>query len=170
MRLFFALWPDSDTQQLWRESFASYVKPLGGHRTLAANLLLTLAFLGKVPGTRINTLLRLGDDLPHDPFTLRMDRIESWKKPSLACLRPAAVPEELTRLVGCLHAGLEREGFNLEARSFKPHVTLARNIIIPAETLPVWPVVEWPVAMLALVRSEPAPEGSIYNVVGEWSL
>ena len=123
-----------------------------------------------MPGTRINTLLRLGDDLPHDPFTLRMDRIESWKKPSLACLRPAAVPEELTRLVGCLHAGLEREGFNLEARSFKPHVTLARNIIIPAETLPVWPVVEWPVAMLALVRSEPAPEGSIYNVVGEWSL
>lgn len=170
MRIFFALWPDSDTQKLWHESFANYVKPLGGHRTPAANLHLTLAFLGEVPGTHINALLRIGDDLPQDSFTLRMDRIESWKKPSMACLRPADVPIELTRLVDRLHTGLQQEGFNLEARAFKPHVTLSRNIIIPAETLPVWPVIEWPVAMLALVRSERLPDAPHYNVIGQWPL
>ena len=58
MRLFFALWPEPDTQRRWHEELASYVKPLGGRRVPAENLHLTLAFLGEVPGTRINALLR----------------------------------------------------------------------------------------------------------------
>ncbi len=170
MRLFFALWPDKDTQQQWHDTLAAYVKPLGGHRVPAANLHLTLAFLGEVPGTRINTLLRLGDDLSHEPFTLRLDRIESWKKPGLACLRPADEPAALLRLAGQLQTGLQREGFVTEARRFKPHVTLARQVIIPSDSLPVWPVLEWPVTSLALVRSERTPEGSHYHCVGQWPL
>lgn len=170
MRLFFALWPDPDTQQRWHDALADYVRPLGGHRVPAANLHLTLAFLGEVPGTRINALLQLGDDLPHDPFILRMNRIESWKKPGLACLRPAQEPVQLTRLVGLLHTGLRQEGFAVDARAFKPHVTLARHVIIPAESLPVWPAVEWPVSSVALVRSEPEPDGARYHIVGQWSL
>lgn len=170
MRLFFALWPEPDTQQRWNTLLADYVKPLGGRRVPAANLHLTLAFLGEVPGTRINALLRLGDDLPRDSFTLRLDRIESWKKPGLACLRPAEVPMSLTRLAGLLHTGLQQEGFAVEARVFKPHVTLSRQIIIPADSLPVWPVLEWPVSAVALVRSEPSREGSHYHVVGQWPL
>lgn len=170
MRLFFALWPDPDTQQYWHDALAAYVKPLGGIRVPAANLHLTLAFLGEVQGSRINALLHLGDDLSHEPFTLRLDRIEAWNKPGLACLRPAEVPLPLARLAGQLRTGLQQEGFAVEARAFKPHVTLSRHIIIPAESLPVWPVLEWPVSTLALVRSELSAEGSHYHVVGRWPL
>lgn len=170
MRLFFALWPEPDTQQRWHEDLAGYVKPLGGRRVPAENLHLTLAFLGDVPGTRINALLQLGDDLPVDPFSLRFDRIESWKKPALACLRPTEAPAALTRLVGHLQTGLRQEGFAVEARAFKPHVTLSRDIVIPADSLPVWPVLEWPVDLIALVRSERAAEGARYHVVGCWPL
>ena len=168
MRLFFALWPDTLTQQRWHDDLANYVKPLGGRRVPAANLHLTLAFLGEVPGTRINSLLQLGDDLPADPFTLRFDRIESWKKPALACLRPADVPAPLTRLVGLLQTGLRLEGFGLDARAFKPHVTLSRDIVIPADSLPVWPVLEWSADRIALVRSERTAEGAHYHLVGRW--
>jgi 2'-5' RNA ligase len=168
MRLFFALWPDPETQQYWYESLANYVRPLGGRREPAVNLHLTLAFLGEVSGTQLNTLLRLGDDLPREPFTLRLNRIDSWKKQGLACLRPADEPGALLQLLGRLQTGLQQEGFAQERRTFKPHVTLSRQIIIPAESLPVWPVLEWQVPAIALVRSELSPAGSRYHVVGEW--
>lgn len=170
MRLFFALWPEPDTQQRWHEDLAGYVKPLGGRRVPAENLHLTLAFLGDVPGTSINTLLELGDDLPRDAFILRMDRIESWKKQGLACLRPANIPPPLTRLHGHLMTALPLAGFHVEPRAFRPHVTLSRQVVIPAESLPVWPVVEWQVPAITLVRSELSPEGSHYHVVGAWPL
>jgi len=170
MRLFFALWPVRATQKAWHGELASYVRPLGGRRIPAANLHLTLAFLGELPGSQVNTLLRLAEDLPREPITLRFDRIESWKKPGLACLRPTETPAALTRLVGHLNTGLQLAGFTAEARAFKPHVTLVRDIAVQAEGLPVWPVVEWQAPMLALVRSELTPDGAIYHVVGEWPL
>lgn len=170
MRLFFALWPTSQTQRVWHAALAPSVMPLGGRRIPADNLHLTLAFLGELPGSRINALLSLAEDLPREPITLRFDRIESWKKPGLACLRPTETPAALTRLVGYLTTGLQLAGFAAETRAFKPHVTLARDIAVPAESLPVWPVMEWQVPMLALVRSETMPEGPVYRVVGEWPL
>lgn len=170
MRLFFALWPSLDTRQLWHETLAPFVKPLGGRRVPAENLHLTLAFLGEVPGSRINALLALGDDLPHEPVSLRFDRVESWKKAGLACLRPTETPPALTRLVGQMHTGLQMAVFPVEARSFRPHVTLSRQIVLPSESLPVWPVIEWQAPLLALVRSELTPDGSVYHVVGEWPL
>lgn len=170
MRLFFALWPDVVTQQQWHDELAPLLRSLGGRRMPAANLHLTLAFLGEVPGSRLGELLQLGDDLPHEPVDLRFDRIESWKAARLACLRPASVPQSLTRLHGQLMTGLQLAGFPVEARSFKPHVTLSRQVVIPADSLPVWPVLEWRAPMLALVRSETGPDGSHYHVVGEWPL
>lgn len=170
MRLFFALWPDAATQQQWHDTLAPYVRPLGGRRVPAASLHLTLAFLGEVPGSQLNALLRLGDDLPGDPVNLRFDRIESWKSAGLACLRPAQVPTTLSRLQGQLMTGLQLAGFRAEGRAFRPHVTLSRQIVIPAESLPVWPVVEWQVPTIALVRSELSPEGSHYHLVGAWPL
>lgn len=170
MRLFFALWPTSPTQRVWYDTLAPYVKPLGGRRMPADNLHLTLAFLGELPGSRINALLRLAEDLPRESFTLRFDRIEFWKKSGLACLRPAETPAALLRLVGHLTTGLQLAGFTPEVPAFKPHVTLARDIAMPAESVPVWPVLEWQAPLLALVRSEQTPEGAIYRVVGAWPL
>lgn len=170
MRLFFALWPEPATQRAWHEELAPFLKPLGGRRVPAENLHLTLAFLGELPGSRINALLELAEDLPRDRITLRFDRIESWKKPAVACLRPTETPAGLVRLTGQLATGLQMAGFPVEARHFKPHVTLSRDIIVAADTLPVWPVLEWQVPLLALVRSELTAEGPVYHVVGEWPL
>lgn len=170
MRLFFALWPDSATQKSWHRDLAPYLDPFGGHRVPAANLHLTLAFLGELPGDRVNDLIRLGDDLPTDAVALRFDRIESWKNARVACLRPAETPPALTRLAGQLATGLQLAGLGLEARHFRPHVTLARQATVPAASLPVWPAVEWQAPAVALVRSRLSPAGSEYAVLHEWPL
>lgn len=170
MRLFFALWPDAATQQQWHRELSPYLSPLGGRAIPAANLHLTLAFLGEQPGDRVNTLIGLGDDLSSQSLALRFNSIECWKNAGLACLRPAETPAALTRLQGQLHTGLQMAGFPVEARSFKPHVTLARNIAVVAPSLPVWPVLEWQPPALALLRSRLTPEGSDYAVLHEWPL
>jgi 2'-5' RNA ligase len=170
MRLFYALWPDPDTQQHWHEELSPFLAPLGGRRVPAANLHLTLAFLGEVRGDRMNELLRLGGDVASSPVALRFDRIECWKKAGLACLRPAETPPALTRLAGQLNTGLQMAGFAVEARSFKPHVTLARDVAVVAPSLPVWPVLEWRAPALALLRSRLTPEGSEYALLHEWPL
>lgn len=170
MRLFFALWPDSVTQLDWERAVSPYLAPLGGRRVPAANLHLTLSFLGEVRGDRMNALLRLGDDLDRDAFLLRFDRIEYWKKPGLACLRPAEAPAALGRLAGQLHTGLGLAGFAVEKRHFRPHVTLARDVPVGTASLPVWPALEWTAPVLALLRSRPGPQGPEYAVLRDWLL
>jgi 2'-5' RNA ligase len=170
MRLFFALWPEEVTQQAWQETLAPYLAPLGGRRLPARNLHLTLAFLGEVRGDRMNALLRLGDDLAHDAITLRFNRIEYWKKAGLACLRPDTTPPALARLAGQLNTGLQLADFAPDSRAFKPHVTLVRNVVVPAASLPVWPVLEWQAPTLALVRSRTDTDGSEYAVLHAWPL
>lgn len=170
MRLFFALWPDGSTQQQWSHDLAALLAPLGGRRTSAFNLHLTLAFLGDVRGDRMNELLRLGDDLDREAIDLRFDRIEYWKRPGLLCLRPVEIPAALQRLAGQVQTGLGLAGFPVERRTFKPHVTLARDVPIATASLPVWPVVAWRATTLALVRSRTAPGGSDYAVVKDWPL
>lgn len=170
MRLFFALWPESSSSKQWQHDLALSSQLLGGRRMPMANLHMTLAFLGEVPGDRVNALIALGDDLPRDAISLRFDRIECWKKPELACLRPTESPVALTRLVGQLNTGLRMAGFPLEGKAFKPHVTLARHVTTSSPSLPVWPVIEWQVPAIALVRSRLTPEGSEYAVLHEWAL
>lgn len=170
MRLFLALWPDPDTQRAWHDSLAPWLAPLGGRRVPAANLHLTLAFLGEVRGDRMNDLLRLGEDLPTDALALRFDHLEYWKKPGLVCLRTPDMPPALERLVGQLHTGLALSGFAVERRHFRPHVTLARDVPVGMAALPVWPVIEWQPPVVALVRSRLSPQGSEYAVLQEWPL
>lgn len=170
MRLFFALWPDAPTQLEWQRAVAPLLASLGGRCVPAVNLHLTLAFLGEVRGDRMNELLRLGDDIDRRPVTLRFDRIEYWKKPGLACLRPTDVPVALERLAGQLQTGLALAGFAVEHRHFKPHVTLSRDVPIATASLPVWPVLEWSAPAIVLVRSRPGPAGADYAVLYEWPL
>lgn len=170
MRLFFALWPDTPTQLSWHAELAPYLAPLGGRRVPAANLHLTLAFLGEVRGDRMNELLRLGDDLATDALLLRFDHLEYWKRPGLVCLRTPDTPPALARLAGQLGTGLDMAGFAVERRQLRPHVTLARDVPVSMASLPVWPVLEWQVPAVALVRSRLGPEGSDYAVLHEWPL
>lgn len=170
MRLFFALWPDSSTQQQWAYATSPLLTMIGGQRSPISNLHLTLHFLGEVEGSKVSTLSDLGADVASSAPLLHFDRIECWKNADVACLRPRDEPLELSQLVGNLATGLELAGFAVEKRKFKAHVTVARALKHHEAALPLWPAINWRAEALALVRSRLTPNGPVYAPIAEWPL
>lgn len=164
LRLFFALpCPEEIRAPLaaWRDGLA-----IDGQPVAAANLHLTLAFLGAVPRARKAELLALGASLPRTPFELLLDRLERWRN-GILHLAPTTIPPALPSLVQALQDALQVSGFELERRPFRPHLTLARHCrhAPDAEAQFAWPARE-----LVLYSSENGPHGVHYRAIGRWPL
>lgn len=123
-RCFIALSPDSIT----RSRLAALPLAPGPRRVAAADLHLTLAFLGAVAPEQVNGLHQLivtcARSLPPlAPLTLQCWPSET--RPRVAVLG-FELPGELLQLVEQVQQGLVTLGFRTETRAFRPHVTLAR--------------------------------------------
>jgi RNA 2',3'-cyclic 3'-phosphodiesterase len=170
-RLFFALWPtDAVREQL---AVAAQLHAALGRAIPARNLHVTVAFLGAVSEERVARALeaaRATQKLTFDvSFLLHLDRVELWRRSSLICLTGQA-PPELLAIVERLHAGLQECGFELREReTFRPHVTLVRDVV-RGPTVAGVASVQWPVDSFALVESEVGRRGSEYTVLEEWRL
>lgn len=150
LRLFIALWPDDGAQRWLRALDASIGWPAGAAREGPARWHLTLHFLGALPHARLETLLPALEQ-PFEPFDLALGAMASWPR-GLLVLEPLQPPAAL----GALHAGLgeslRRAGQPVDARPFRPHITLARHAS-GASGLALPPPQRWPVASFALVAS-----------------
>lgn len=92
---------------------------------------LTLAFLGNVPDSRLTVLSRVVDNAAtaSRPFTLNTGPLGAFpnnRRPRVLWLGLRGATESLTTLHSRLQDELEAEGFAVEKRPFKPHVTLGR--------------------------------------------
>lgn len=170
MRVFFALWPDADSQRHWQQALTAPLQFFPGRRLPPENLHLTLAFLGETAADRIPALIRLGDDLPTAAIDLRFDHLECWPQAGVAVMRASQIPAALRRLHGQMHSGLQQLGWPQEKQKFKPHITLAREVRVRAPQLPLWPVLEWQAPTLALLRSRLQPQGAQYALLHSWPL
>lgn len=128
-RLFFGIGlPDDLQQQLvrWRaERFADDA----GRPVAAANLHLTLAFLGEVKSETAQTLQQLAARIAQPAFDLDLDDAGHWPRPGvvwLGCQRP---PRGLLQLAALLRAQAARHGCAQSAQPFHPHVTLLRHAV-----------------------------------------
>jgi 2'-5' RNA ligase len=171
-RLFFALWPTDAVRALLAAAAQSYA---GLGRAIAArNLHVTVAFLGAVPEERLEHVVeiaRSAQKLTLDgKFMLHLDRLEFWRRSSLVALTATETAPELLKIVDGLRAGLRERGFQLqEHATFRPHVTLVRDVARGPAAAAVTPV-QWPVESFALVESQVGQRGSQYSVLDEWSL
>jgi len=166
-RLFFALWPDDPVRQAlfhWQTHNLSG-KVRWVHR---ADLHLTLHFLGMVDAERIDDLRHLGGESAGDAFSLVLDKVGRWPRPQVLWAAPSSVPGDLRELHATLGEGLAGLGFEPEARSYQPHVTLARKVGDEARYGPLLPVT-WPVRELALVESRPG-DAPHYRPLQRWPL
>ncbi len=150
MRLFLALWPDDAVRERLAEAQRCWAWPRRTARVPPDRLHLTLHFLGEVPEREARALAAA---LPpcQVPFTLRLDRAALWPQ-GIAALEPGNTPAGLAVLHADLAALLRAQGLRVEARAFRPHVTLARHAqgaVPPPEPL----AIEWAVRGYALVRS-----------------
>lgn len=196
LRLFFALWPDEAVRAavlaVRREAWVQALP----HGVPAANLHLTLAFLGSLgAGQRACVEATVdrwmsgrgavpGDRLAPTGFTLRLDQMGYWPRPQVLWLGPRETPPALSALVRGLRGILIPCGYRGDASPFRAHVTLARKVAPPAGadadvgtgvgagsglTGAPAPVL-WPVRDFVLLASHRVPSGVRYAVVARWPL
>lgn len=163
-RLFLALWPDAALRarlahhrDAWRWRDGAAVAP-------ASQLHLTLHFIGKLPRQALPQLAE-ALQVRCSPFELALGRPESWPH-GLVVLRLDEVPVALLQLHRLLGEALRQRGLPVDAREFRPHVTLARRA--PGAAPPDYrPDLRWSVRSYVLVESVP---GTGYRVVQDYPL
>lgn len=152
-RLFIALWPGDGVRTAlaaWRDG-GTWPRSASPVRT--GQLHVTLHFLGNVPRARLPELVQ-GLDVRYSPFELGFGHAELWHG-GIAVLAPEVIPAPLLALHEALGAALGRLGLAPEARSYRPHVTLAPI---------VGPPIRWQVDGYALMEST-LNAGAQYTVV-----
>ena len=171
LRVFYALWPGEEARRTLL-ALAKDVATAGrGRAPPPQNMHLTLAFVGEVAAERLPALQAIGARAAAagSPFTLRFDRLGSFRDSGIAWLGTGAAEPALQALVDGLAAGLAADGFPVERRPFRAHVTLARRCARPPVAADV-PAVIWPVEAFTLTASELARGGSQYRTLAAWPL
>jgi 2'-5' RNA ligase len=164
-RLFFALWPDDATRRAIARATRRAVSACGGKPTPAANLHVTLAFLGPVAPEALVRVEAIQPP-PCAPFELALDRLGHWGRARVLWLGPSEAPAALRSLERDLWGRLVALGFERERKPYSPHVTLARKArSVDADIEPI----VWHVASFALVESQTGPRHSRYTVLRSWS-
>jgi 2'-5' RNA ligase len=165
-RLFVALWPTAALAGALHAQcgvcapapHARVVEPQRVH--------LTLHFLGAVPRQTLPALVT-ALHVPFQPFELRFSHCEQWPHGLRVAVPDAAVPP-LLGLHAALGEALQGLGLPVEARPFRPHLTLARHTTAPLPA-PNGPALCWPVRHYVLVESQASPPGA-YRVVHAYGL
>lgn len=165
-RLFFALWPNSETRKKIGGINQS-INSEGLKRVKSDNLHVTLIFLGNIDA-ELETMIRQSiKNMSVQPFTLYFDKLVFWRKPRLLCLTTSQYDQQLAILVDNLRKELEQCGVAVEDRVYKPHISLARKarrlIDIDVQTI------EWSVQSFCLVESISTAEGVHYQVLQRWN-
>ena len=113
---------------------------LRGNFTSPENLHLTLVFLGEVAGSRVREVENVMDEVNVKPFTINISGIGSFKRDKGDLLWAGIEKNKsLSQIHRQLSEGLDSAGFSVEKRAFSPHLTLARNVVLPegADNLPL---------------------------------
>jgi 2'-5' RNA ligase len=160
-RVFFALWPDNRQRDRLRDVINSVAKTVEGTAVDRRNWHITLAFIGTFPEDRVPYLLERAEQIEVEPFRVSFDRLEFWPRPKVASLCAATVPPELEALVDSLNTALVDLGSEPEDRTYRPHITVARNARpFTTERLAQRSITEW--SSFELVESVSVPRGAYY--------
>jgi 2'-5' RNA ligase len=173
VRLFFALWPD--TQVRAHLAHAAAALPLDRRTRLVAleNFHLTLAFLGEVAAPQLGALQQIGRTLRAPACRIGLDVYEYWPEPQVVVAAARESSAALLDLCAQLHQALSRcEAAPHSKRPTSPlraHVTLARKVA-QAPVLQAMSPFHWNARSFSLVCSDTSGGHSVYTVVDTWSL
>lgn len=131
MRLFVAiLFSDPTLERLFAARERLRDCAVGGSFTRRENLHLTLAFIGETG--RKDALCRVLEKLEGEPFQLRAEGFGVFRRQGGdICWLGLRQSGALLALHRQLSEGLERAGFPVERRPFRPHLTLGRQVLLP---------------------------------------
>ena len=127
-RYFIALWPPKAVAEEIQEAAVPFIARYGGRAIAAADLHLTLAFLGDLSPAQISAATDALQQTTSRPFELCLSRLACFRRARVLWIGPERPPDELTGLHRVLWRHLEAAGFVPEPRVFRAHVTLARKV------------------------------------------
>ncbi len=163
-RLFFALWPDAGV----RQQLAAAARHWTRYPVAAANLHMTLQFLGARTAAEMACCCEAAGQLQGEAFELQLDYLGGWTKPRVQWLGTSHIPPALLQLVEQLQAALLPCGIAAAPRRYVPHVTLSRKEKNPRIQAGLTPVC-WQVRDFVLAESVSTPQGVRYDVLQRWA-
>ena len=174
-RLFFAFWPEEAARAALAHATAKAVRYSGGRPVPAANLHVTLAFLGSVPEQRIAELQQLAaaqaaQCARERAIVLSFDRFDYFRRAQVLCV--LATEDDAAaaqRLASALQDASAAAGFNPDLKPFRAHVTVARKVMRATVPVELRPLV-WEFSAFALISSRTEPAGPVYSVVQSYPL
>lgn len=90
---------------------------------------LTLEFLGETPDDKVQLIKDVMDKVATKPFSMELSRIGYFKRREGNIYWIGVKENEmLLQIQAELHSMLLRQGFDLENREYKPHLTLGRKV------------------------------------------
>jgi 2'-5' RNA ligase len=150
LRLFLALWPPREVHAALRAHAQQWAWTAQARRTLPERLHVTIHFLGNVPAARLAEL-RSGLQVNWHGEELVLDAAHVWAG-GIAALEASRVPPGLAALHAALADRLRSLELPVDARPWRPHVTLARKAA--GAQAPEFEPLRWPAMHgYALVRS-----------------
>ncbi|MGE8355211.1 MAG: RNA 2',3'-cyclic phosphodiesterase [Microvirgula sp.] len=164
MRLFFAATPPPPLSAALCAVSQTLLPQSGGRQVPPRLIHLTLAFLGEMPSARVPVLNALAAPLPFVPFTLTLTRAGSFATRA-GWLAPSQTPAELRQLVEQLTATLNDNGFHVEQRAYRAHLTVLRSLQQPLPAQALAEPLDWHVDHYALVASTLTPHGPRYKIM-----
>ena len=169
-RLFFAITPPEALQQQLVHWRAHTFSEDAGRPIAAANLHLTLAFLGDVSPETSTQLQTLASRIRQPAFDVALDDAGHWPRPGvvwLGCQRP---PRGLLQLASLLRAQAARHGCGQPAQPFHPHVTLLRAATQPVALPPLGFHLQVSASEFSLFASEYVQGRTRYRTLASWPL
>lgn len=169
-RLFFAIELPADIQTQVIQWRAQHFPPEAGRPVAAANLHLTLAFLGDISSEKQRALEGLAGRIHQPGFTLHLDDAGQWLRSRVIWLGSRQPPRGLLQLAAMLRAQASRSGCYQSPQPFHPHITLLRDAN-RAVTIPP-PGFHWsfPVNAFALYESQFIQGRTRYTPLNRWTL
>ncbi len=127
MRLFIAVCFDEETKMFLKDTMRRLEKHLKrGRFTLYENLHLTVVFIGET--TRTSDVMRAMDGIEAEEFDLSLGGFGQFAREGGRIYWVGVGDgKPLVSVYSQLCAALRRDGFSIEARPYKPHLTLARE-------------------------------------------
>lgn len=129
MRLFVALNPSENDKDII-EKYIIRLRQAGaiGNFSRRENLHITLAFIGETD--RLDGAVEAMDNTVSEPFIYRLSALGRFKGNEKGDTVFLSVEDDsvMKKLASSLSDMLKREGFKLESRSFKAHLTIGREV------------------------------------------
>ena len=168
MRLFIAILFDDDTVDKL-SALRDGLHDLSSHGSFVQreNLHLTLEFLGECSAEERNRAMRAMDSLSFPSFRLKLDRLGFFSRPDGDIWWVGAEEDpDLMGMQRSLHSLLAGEGFQLEKRRYRPHITLGRRVATAARAGRIEPI-EADVRSVSLMLSERMGGQMVYTPLYE---